>query len=243
MKRYLVRKIKNFLLMSFQLLSAILGFILFLKTGALVWLPIFILLPLIVVSSYRLFKWYRWNKMLRKSNMLQIDKMDGIVFEHYLKELFKSQGYKVRVTKQSGDFGADLILEKGKEIKVIQAKRYNRNVGVRAIQEVRSAIDHYNAHEGWVITNSYYTNEAKKLAETNHVYLIDRPMLMNMILQLNAEEVPEPKISLHEGIEETVFCKDCGNKMILRKSRRGYFYGCESYPACRYTENHEAVSL
>ena len=40
----------------------------------------------------------------------------------------------------------------------------------------------YNATEAWVITNSYYTKQAQKLAESNDVYLIDRDELIEIIL-------------------------------------------------------------
>lgn len=43
----------------------------------------------------------------------EIDKMDGIQFEHFLKPIFERQGYITSVTQGSGDYGADLILRKG----------------------------------------------------------------------------------------------------------------------------------
>lgn len=33
-----------------------------------------------------------------------------------------------------------------------------------------------------------------------------------------------------ELIEYDLGCPDCGSNMILRKSRYGYFYGCQDYP-------------
>lgn len=64
------------------------------------------------------------KELLRRSGIAEIDKMDGIQFEHYLGELFKKQGYKVVVTSAAGDYGADLVLEKGQNKIVVQAKRY-----------------------------------------------------------------------------------------------------------------------
>jgi restriction system protein len=40
----------------------------------------------------------------------------------------------------------------------------------------------YDAEQAWVVTNSYFTKQATKLAEINDVYLIDRDELLNMIL-------------------------------------------------------------
>lgn len=76
------------------------------------------------------------EERLRRSGIADIDKMDGRQFELYLGILFKHLGYAVKVTRAAGDFGADLVLEKdGKRI-VVQAKRYSKNVGIEAVQQV-----------------------------------------------------------------------------------------------------------
>jgi len=58
-----------------------------------------------------------------------------------------------------------------------------KNVGIKAVQEMFSARNHYKADECWVITNSFFTKQAKKLADSNNVKLIDRPQLMDWILK------------------------------------------------------------
>lgn len=64
----------------------------------------------------------RHNRRLKQSGIADIDRMDGIQFEHYLKYLFKSQGYSVKVTRAIGDYGADLVLAKdGKKLWFKQA--------------------------------------------------------------------------------------------------------------------------
>lgn len=63
---------------------------------------------------------------LKRSGIAEIDKMDGVQFEHYLGHLFRSQGYRAEVTKAAGDYGADLVISKdGKRI-VVQAKSYKK---------------------------------------------------------------------------------------------------------------------
>lgn len=37
----------------------------------------------------------------------------------------------------------------------------------------------------------------------------------------------------------TKICPQCGSILRVRKSSRGYFYGCKNYPNCNYTENIE----
>lgn len=118
---------------------------------------------------------------LKRSGIYDIDKMDGLVFEQYLGTLLRTHGYKVSVTKGSGDYGADLILHSNDKKIVVQAKRYKDNVGLKAVQEVYAAARYYKANECWVITNSYYTQQAKNLAKVCEVKLIDRESLIKMI--------------------------------------------------------------
>lgn len=124
----------------------------------------------------------RERSRLRKAGIHEIDKMSGEEFEQFLSILFKRRGYKVSLTKASGDYGCDLILKDGQDVIAVQAKRYSSTVGVKAVQEIIGAIRMYNATEAWVVTNSYYTKQAIKLANTNDVYLIDRNDLIELIL-------------------------------------------------------------
>ncbi|WP_245613690.1 restriction endonuclease [Alkalihalobacterium bogoriense] len=125
------------------------------------------------------------EQKLRKSGILEVDKMSGRKFEEYLQVLLKAKGYYVQLTSASGDYGADLILSTtGKKV-IVQAKRYKKNVGVKAVQEIASARSHYKADECWVITNSFFTEQAQRLASSNHVRLIDRNQLMNWMLKEN----------------------------------------------------------
>jgi restriction system protein len=125
------------------------------------------------------------EQKLRKSGILEVDKMSGRRFEEYLQALLKNRGFSVHLTPASGDYGADLILSvQGKKI-VVQAKRYRKRVGVKAVQEIASAKSHYHADECWVVTNSFFTEQAKKLASSNQVLLVDRNQLMNWMLEQN----------------------------------------------------------
>lgn len=128
------------------------------------------------------------NEKLKRSGILEIDKMKGHQFEYYLQALFQSKGYNAKVTKASGDYGADLILTKNKEKIVIQAKRYKSNVGIKAVQEIYSAKSHYDADQAWVVTNSYYTAAAKNLSKSNNVRLIDRDQLMVWSSELKSKK-------------------------------------------------------
>lgn len=125
----------------------------------------------------------RASAKFRKAGIYELDEMTGEEFEQYLGKLFEKRGFKVSYTKASSDYGADLILKDHEDIIAVQAKRYSGSVGVKAVQEVIGALKMYEATQAWVITNSYFTKQAEKLAETNDVYLISRDELMELILE------------------------------------------------------------
>ena len=175
----------------------------------------------------------RMAEKLKRSGIQDIDQMDGIQFEHYLGQLFRSQGYHVEVTRASGDFGADLVLKKeGKKI-VVQAKRYSKNVGLKAVQEAQASIAYYKANEAWVISNRDYTEEAKALAKSNGVRLINRSELINMMMKLTPTAVASSEPVMETMSQEQKRCDRCGKPMVLRKSAKGEFWGCSGYPKCR----------
>lgn len=114
-----------------------------------------------------------------------IDKMDGVEFEKYCKNLLLLsgcfKGSTIRTTKAASDYGADLIIECLDGIRVsIQCKRLQSSVRIDAIQEVVSSKQHYKTNIAAVITNSYFTKQAKLLAYENGVALIDRKKLMKL---------------------------------------------------------------
>jgi len=190
------------------------------------------------------------EERLKRSGIAEIDKMEGRQFEKYLGHLFEAHGYNAEVTQAAGDYGADLIISKaGKKI-VVQAKRYSKNVGLKAVQEVHTALNHYGASEAWVVTNSDYTAAAYTLAKSNGVRLINRTQLIEMILVLNgpvtlsvADPVAEqPMIEAKQELYDDQECERCGYLLMKRKSSRGEFYGCSNFPKCRYTKVIQNIS-
>ncbi|MFA8440101.1 restriction endonuclease [Pueribacillus sp. YX66] len=63
----------------------------------------------------------------------------------------------------------------------IQAKCYSGNISNRAVQEISAGVKHYNLDRAIVVTNSYFTNSAIKLANSNDVVLWDRNILKDKI--------------------------------------------------------------
>jgi len=135
---------------------------------------------------------YSYNRLSNQLEVIQhieeIDNMSGYEFEQFLAPLFKMMGYTATVTKGSGDFGADLIIKKGQKKCVVQAKCYSSKIGPAAVQEVVAAMPIYKAKDAIVVTNSFFTPAAQRLARANKVKLIDRTELTNMIYRYNKEK-------------------------------------------------------
>ncbi|WP_138753576.1 restriction endonuclease [Paenibacillus sinopodophylli] len=190
------------------------------------------------------------TERLKRSGIAEIDKMEGRQFEKYLGHVFRAHGYVVEVTQAAGDYGADLVISKaGKKI-VVQAKRYSKNVGLKAVQEVHTALNHYGASEAWVVTNSDYTGQAYTLAKSNGVRLIMRQQLIELILTMNPElqvsltdQLQQPPISAEQEVAASIEpaepddldCPQCGYLLVKRNGKRGEFYGCSNFPKCRHT--------
>lgn len=216
-----------------MIFAAIAGWMIFKNLQGIIGMVFICFLLITGIIFYRNFK----SKVrLRKSGIDDIDSMEGLQFEHYLKELFLSRGYKVKMTATTGDFGADLILSKEDRRIVVQAKRYSKAVGIKAVQEVIAAVKMYGATEAWVVTNSGFTKAAVELAGKHEVKLIDRYQLITLINQLSPQQNPNPSQIKREIKPKSLKkCEKCGSDMLIRKGPRGIFYGCSSFPKCRHT--------
>ncbi len=130
---------------------------------------------------------YRYRRLAR-SGIKDIDRFGGKTFEEYLEVLFRRLGYKVERTKFVGDYGGDLVLRKNGARTVVQAKRYAKSVGVRAVQEVVAAKGYYDCDQSMVVSNSSYTKQARELAGKNGVELWDRDMLTRQLTATGAKQ-------------------------------------------------------
>jgi restriction system protein len=120
--------------------------------------------------------------------------MSGLKFEEYLRALFRKLGYKVIKTRHVGDYGGDLVVVKNGVRTLVQAKRYNKKVGLDAIQQAVAAKPHYNCRQAMVVTNSYFTNQAFTLARSNYVKLWNRNRLVNVILNSQEKHLDSKKL-------------------------------------------------
>ena len=129
-----------------------------------------------------------WNNFYRNNPdvmplLTKIDRMDGLEFEKFIKNLFQKKGYKTRLTKKSKDEGGDIIVYNGYDSIAIQSKRWNKTVRVNAIQEAHTAKDIYDTERAMVITNSSFSDDAIKMADKLNIELWDRNRLIQEIMK------------------------------------------------------------
>ncbi len=119
------------------------------------------------------------------TQIFEIDKMSGSDFEKYLELLFQKLGYTVYRSgssqKYTGDYGADLIIERDGTKTAVQAKRWNYMVKEKAVQEVVTAKAVYGCSNAMVVTNNYFSKHAINLASANNVILWNRNQLIEKI--------------------------------------------------------------
>lgn len=127
--------------------------------------------------------YFRHRKKVRllQCDIYDIDELSGEDFELFLYYFFRKHGYHVSLTPRTHDFGADLVIRYRRKRIVIQAKRWRERVGIKAVQEVIGSQAYYQAKQGMVFTNSYYTKSAVILAQTNGITLVGRNALKRMI--------------------------------------------------------------
>lgn len=157
------------------------------SAGAKIWA--FSFLALLIISSAVLAIYFvlKQEKIFKKRRELElldfhdVDKMSGIEFEDFMEFIFSENGFKVKTTATSGDYGVDLLIYKDEIWTAVQCKRYKDSVGVKAVQEAISGMNFYNCQKSMVVTSGVFTKNAKIMAQKLGCELVDRENLAKII--------------------------------------------------------------
>lgn len=145
----------------------------------------------LVIIAFIVLNERRKQERLAKSGINEIDNMSGLDFEKYLRALLLRRGFRNVSLTTTYDLGVDLIAEKDGYKYGIQAKRYKGKVGLDSVRQVVAAANHYGCDRTMVITNSYFTENAKVIAKSTNCDLIDRERLIKIILT-DGSDSPRP---------------------------------------------------
>ena len=107
-----------------------------------------------------------------------IKTLDWIIFEELLADILKTQGYNVELTKKTRDGGIDIIAIKrddyfGFHKYLLQAKRYEKTVGIEPVRSIMFNLNHYNATKACIATTSNFSNTAIEMARKNYPWTLD----------------------------------------------------------------------
>ena len=208
--------------------------------SGLAWLVAAIFLLPGAASAFRV---WRGRRMLAANRTKEsIRSLGWEEFEELIEAHYRRLGFGVRREAGGGpDGGVDVRISKsGGETYLVQCKQWRaRRVGVKVVRELFGVVAAEDATGGIVVTSGSFTREAEEFAKRVAVELVDGARLQDMV-----RDLPVHRAGGAEGGEdpaaETTLCPRCGSALVLRTAGRGpkrgsKFYGCSSYPQCRFT--------
>ena len=122
------------------------------------------------------------NKRYNAKDLFNLVKYIGYHNIIYKTDLLKKNNFiNVSVTQKSADHGIDIFAEKDDISYAIQCKCYSSNIGNAAVQQAHTGKSIYHKDIAVVLTNQYFTAQAKEEANMLGVKLWDRDKLQEMI--------------------------------------------------------------
>jgi Holliday junction resolvase len=161
----------------------------------------------------------RQQHEIEASGIAETDKMPGVRFERFLADFFERRGFAVTRTPGSGDYGVDLVLQKGGKRTAVQCKRWEGAVGLAAIQEVHAGKDYYKCEGAMVVTNARFSEQARTLAERLSIDLWDRKRLTAELSRTQLRVSWEEYLRRHY-MDLIIDCSVCGKKNRVLYSHR-----------------------
>ncbi len=135
----------------------------------------------------------------RDVTIADIDAMDGWSFEGYVAWLLRHKGYDTEVTKGSGDLGVDVIARREGEAVAVQCKRQVQSVSRRAVSDAVAGKAAFGCTAAMVVTNNYFTQGAKVLANANGCILVDREVLGSWVAEFQPPQ-EQPTVEDEVGL-------------------------------------------
>lgn len=160
-------------------------------------------------------------------------------FEDLCQKFYETKGIRCETTPLGPDGGIDIRIyqdESGKATSIVQCKAWGaRYVGVQPIRELLGVMTHEKIEKAFFMTSGRFSDDAKDVAKSNRITLIDGQMLLMMLQRLPTAGKNELLNFATEGDYTTPTCPGCGKKMksVPGKAGRPDFWGCPDYPKCR----------
>ena len=159
-------------------------------------------------------------------------------FEDLCQKFYETKGIRSECTALGPDGGIDIRLyQDGKRAtSIVQCKAWGaRFVGVKPVRELLGVMTHEKIEKAFFMTSGQFSDEAKEVAKSNRITLIDGQMLLMMIKRLPGEQQSALLEFATAGDYTTPTCPSCAVKMrkVSGKASRPDFWGCGNFPKCR----------
>lgn len=126
-----------------------------------------------------------FNRLKRhKQSTAEIDTMSWKEFEMFVGKWLKMNGFTDVELTEYYDLGVDITARKNNQTWGVQVKHYSNIVGIDAVRQVVGALKQYKCDRAMVVTNSYFSLPAKRLAKSNNCVLIDGSALRKKSVKL-----------------------------------------------------------
>ncbi|HAS6204045.1 TPA: hypothetical protein I7243_22185 [Vibrio vulnificus] len=187
------------------------------------------------------------NEIASQGTTAALNNLSWLEFESYIGEFFKQQGYEVKQAfSQKPDGGVDIWMRKDGQLTLVQCKHWKtRKVGIQILREMYAVMIEHGASKMIIVTSGDFTSEAIKYALDKRLWLINGGELVHMIEQVRNRPT-EKTLEVIPPKSTTPLCPSCHAPLVMRTAKRGQnkgnqFYGCSSYPRCRYTQDISAA--
>lgn len=156
--------------------------------------------------------------------------------EHLTGEVYRMQGHQVKRRGVPGqpDKGIDLEIRRNGQNGIIQCKKWTHEyIGVDKLRELHGAMVDASAEFAIFVTTSDFTEPAEAYASDKRIELVNLGKLWEMVadakLEAEAKKLTDIPAKLKVKDRQHLTCPQCGNSLVLRKSRHGEFLGCKSW--------------
>ncbi|KMN82102.1 hypothetical protein VK98_09470 [Chromobacterium sp. LK11] len=160
-------------------------------------------------------------------------------FEDVCQKFYELKGIRSETTPLGPDGGIDIRLfqdDSGRATSVVQCKAWGEcYVGVKPIRELLGVMTHEKIAKAFFMTSGKFSDDAKTVAQSNHITLIDGEMLLMLIERLPGAARQQLLDFACAGDYRTPTCPACGVPMrhVAGKAGRSDFWGCCNYPRCK----------
>ena len=208
-------------------------------TRAVSWAAVVFLIPAGVSALQSI----RKRRLLdSQSSIESIRALSWKEFEELLAEAYRRQGFGVQENSAPGpDGGIDLVVQRQGSTYLIQCKQWRASkVGVRVVREMFGVMHDRDASGVIIVTSGMFTQEAQNFAAGKPIDLVDGGQLVDLVRNVRARSSDATPSAASTGTSSsTSICPDCGSELVVRTAKRGKsagsrFWGCSSFPRCRY---------